>query len=244
MADLERDLRELGRELAFPPDPDLVAGIRARIAEPPRRRFVPQWRTLAIALSALVVALGIALSVPPARSAILRVFGVGGVRIELVDKLPERPASGAGVPGERKSLAEARRRVDFPVRVPTVDGFDDPDSVFVSSVVPGGAVFLVYGPADRPRALLTAFETRGFPFAEKSVGPGSRYLPASVAGSLGAWIEGAPHQFYFRDRNGRIQPGTLRLATNTLVWRRDGVTYRLEGELTLPQAIQVAESLR
>jgi hypothetical protein len=241
---LERVLRELGGVLAFPPAPDLVAGVRARIAERPPRRLLPQRRTLIVALAALAAAIGIAFAVPPARSAILRVLGVGGVRIELADKLPERPLGGARIIGNRVGLAEARRRVDFRLRVPGREGFDHPDSVHLARVVPGGVVYLVYGRSDRPRALLTAFATSGFPFAEKSVGPGSRYRRVRVGGAEAAWIEGAPHLFYFRNRDGQIQAGTLRLATNTLVWQQDGVTYRLEGKLALAQALAVAESLR
>jgi hypothetical protein len=248
LAELERDLGELGRVLAFPPTPEVAEAVRARIAgrEGRRRRAVLR-RPPAVALAvvaALLTALAIALAVPPARSAILRVFGIGGVRVELVDELPERPLTGSKVLGERVDLAEARRRVDIPVRLPAAGGFDRPDAIYVSDAVPGGAVFLVYGPADRPRALLTEFATGGLPYVEKSVHAGrSSYRPVEVAGAQGGWIEGEPHLFLFSNRDGRVQQGSLRLATNTLVWERGGITYRLEGKLTLPQALRVARSV-
>jgi hypothetical protein len=245
LAELERDLRELGRELAFPPTPDLAAAVRARVAAralAPRRLALR--RPLVVALAAIAVAVGIAFAVPPARSAILRVFGVGGVRVELVDKLPERPLTGSRVLGDRLSLEEAQRRVEFTIHLPTADGFDAPDSVYVSRAVPGGVVFLVYGDTDEPRALLTEFASGGFPYAEKSVVPGqSIYRRVQVNGTDAAWIAGAPHQFTFRNREGFIQQGSLRLATNTLIWERGGVTYRLEGQLSLRQALKIAESV-
>jgi hypothetical protein len=241
MPELERDLRVLGRELAFPPTPDLVARVRARTAEP-RRRPAPAWRRLAIVVAALAVAVGIAFAVPAARSAILHAFGIGGVRVQLVDRLPERPLEHARIPGRRTSLGDARRAVRFAFGVPTAEGFDHPDEVYVGSEVPGGVVFLVYGPARRPRALLTAFATGTFVYAQKSAGPDSTYRFVTVDGEPAAWIAGAPHVFYFRDRNSQIRAGTLRLATNTLVWQHRGVTYRLEGRMTLQDALRVANS--
>src|SRR5215831_8824456 len=249
MADLDLELRELGRELAFPPTPDLAAKVRAKLEAAPRssprtRLLRPSRRTIAIALAVVAVAVGIAFAVPPARTAILRVFGVGGVRIRLVDKLPERRLDGARIFGTPVTLAEARRRLDFSLEVPSVDGFDTPDHVYVSRALPGGVVFLVYGSVQRPRALLTAFTTSGFPYAEKSAGPGTTYRPVRVDGQPAAWLAGAPHQFAFRDRGGVFHTGTLRLATNTLLWRIEYVTYRLEGDLSLDQAVRIAESLR
>jgi hypothetical protein len=245
MPDVERDLRALGRELAFPPTPDLVAAVRARTAE--RRGTFglrPAWRPLAVALAVVAVAFAIAFAVPAARSAILHAFGIGGVRVELVDRLPERPLTVARIPGRRTTLGAARTAVTFRFGVPAADGFEHPDEVYVGSEVPGGVVFLVYGKPRRPRALLTVFETTGFPFAEKSAGPKTRYRAVTVDGKPAAWLDGAPHLFSFRDRSGAFRAGTLRLATNTLVWQRGTLTYRLEGRMTLEQALEVANSLR
>src|SRR2546426_9394472 len=73
MTELERALVALGRELDLPPEPDLRSRVRERIERRPRYR-----RVLVPAL-ALLVALGIALAVPEARSAILRFFHIGAV---------------------------------------------------------------------------------------------------------------------------------------------------------------------
>ena len=79
MPELERDLREVGRLLAFPPEPDLVPAVRARLGEAPRPwPFAARRRVLVLALAALVVAIAAAFAVPPARTAILRFFHIGG----------------------------------------------------------------------------------------------------------------------------------------------------------------------
>src|SRR3989442_14396562 len=85
MTELERALVALGRELDFPPEPDLRSRVRERIERRPRYR-----RALVPAL-ALLVALGIALAVPEAPSAILRFFPIGAGAISRVPPLPPRP---------------------------------------------------------------------------------------------------------------------------------------------------------
>src|SRR2546421_7623995 len=88
MTELERALVALGGELEFPPTPDLVGAVRGRL----QRRSWVRPLVFAVALGALAV--GVALAVPPARSAILKFFHVGSATVERVDTLPraqERP---------------------------------------------------------------------------------------------------------------------------------------------------------
>jgi hypothetical protein len=244
MAELERELTQLGRHLEFPDTPDLVGAVREHLRAP-SRRWWPQrwWRVAVVALAAVVVAIGVTFAVPPARTAILRVFGVGSVRIELVDKLPETAVSAPLDLGERVTLAEARRRAEFTIAVPSAGGFDSPDGVYVSGAAPGGFVSLLYGSAERPRAVLSEFEGVTGPLIDKSVGPGTRLEQATVDGRPAYWLAGAPHTFVFLNKYRITQFGTLRLARNTLVWERNGVTFRLEGDLTKDEAVEVASSL-
>src|ERR671932_770829 len=93
MTELERALVALGAELEFPPTPDLAGAVRARLERPRWRRPV----VFALAVAAL--AIGIAMAVPPARSAILRFFHIGAATVERVETLPpakQRPL-GAGL---------------------------------------------------------------------------------------------------------------------------------------------------
>ena len=104
MTELERALVQLGRELDIPAEPDLRSRVRERIE---RRAALSARPRPGAAL--LLVALGIALAVPDARSAILRFFHIGSVTIERVDTLPparERPLT-AGL-GPALSLHDGR----------------------------------------------------------------------------------------------------------------------------------------
>jgi hypothetical protein len=66
----------------------------------------------------------------------------------------------------------------------------------------------------------------------------------AVGGAGGYWIEGAPHVLILRDYAGDDRRHPSRLAGNTLLWERDGVTYRLESALSRDEAIRIAESMR
>jgi hypothetical protein len=251
VTELELQLRALSGEIDFPPAPDLRARVRAGLGERRSRRpFLPR-RALVIALAALAVAIGAAFAVPPARTAILEWLGLRGVEIRRVAEPPTVPTTpttpGAAVgadlgPGVHVTLAEAKRRASFRVVVPTLDSLPAPEVYFASSL-PGGQVALVYGPAGN-RLLLTQFQaTPGFPYIQKSVGPGTKVESVTVDGQLGFWLTGDPHELFYEDPTGVVRDETIRLAGNVLLWERGTVTLRLEGADTKAEALRIARSV-
>lgn len=244
---IELELRELGRELAFPPVPDLAVRVAEHLrAEPePRRRPPLARRRLVLVLAALVVALAAALAVPPVRAALLDLIGIGGVTIERVEELPEiTPSTGLGL-GAEVSLAEARSKIDFAIKTPDPDELGKPDKVFLSAAVPGGRVSLLYGTERRVRLLVTEFRGRMEPaLVKKMTGEGTHIEFLIVERSPGYWITGDPHAVVFVDENGAIREDRFRLAGNVLIWVEDGVTYRLEGKIGRKSALEIASSLR
>jgi hypothetical protein len=237
---LERALRELAADLALPPEPVLAPAVVRRLRERPPRR---SWRRpLVLAFAVLAVALGAVLAVEPARTALLDFFRIGGVTVERVDRLPPvMPRATLGL-GSRVTLAEARRAVDFPVRVPERAGA--PDDVFVSRGIPGGAVSLLYGDEENLRLLVTQFRGDVEPDLVKKAAAETTFTTVVVRGEEGYWLSGAPHAVMFRDENGEIREERNRLAGNVLLWVEDGVTFRLEGRMPLREALRLAESLR
>jgi hypothetical protein len=65
-----------------------------------------------------------------------------------------------------------------------------------------------------------------------------------VDGHPAVWIEGAPHFFLYRDPNGNVIEGELRLAQNVLLLERGRLLVRLEGAFGRDRAIALARSLR
>ncbi len=245
MPELERELRELGASLAFPPTPELAAAVSTRLATPPPRRL-PRRRALVLAFAALVAALASAMAVPQARTALLEWLGLRGVNVERVETAPTatRGLDEAELDlGTRVSLAEARRRVRYRL-APAPALLGDPDAVYLDERSPGPAVAYVYrGARGGVRLLVTQFRAGlSEEFIYKAVGPGTEVRPVEVRGARAWWLEGEPHEFVYTNRQGEPFPETLRLAANTLLWERGGVTYRIEGEIGRARALAIAEA--
>ncbi|MFF0875623.1 hypothetical protein [Micromonospora aurantiaca (nom. illeg.)] len=236
MDDLERELRGLTGWLEPARTPDLTDRVRARLDAPaPRRR----WRyVLAGALAALLVA-----ALPPGRAAVagavtglLRFSGV------VIDTAPAPPPAGTPSPlpaQHQVALAEAQRQVRFPIRVPA--RFGVPERVLVADPDGAGAhrvVSLLYrGGTVR----LDAFDgSLDIVFHKRSVG--ADVTLTQVGGEFAIWV-GGPHALAYVDRSGTERVATARLSAATLIWERAGVSYRLEGDLTREQALDVASSL-
>jgi len=229
MSELDGVLRELGRQVEFPPTPDLASAVRRRLG---KRR---SWRRpVAIALAVLVAAIGAALAVPPARTAILDWLGLRGVDIVRVEKLPPVPAIGDLDLGEPVTLAEARRRSPW-LLAPA----EAPDRVYFSTAIPGGKVSFLWGTPASVRLLLTEFRGQES-YIEKLIEPEAKVEPVDV-GDRGVWLE-EPHVLAFRDRDGNFREDTARLAGKTLIWQRGSVTLRLEGDLSKEEALRIARS--
>jgi hypothetical protein len=241
MAELERRLADL-RDAGFPPTPAIADAVRRRLdgaPAPRRRRLVVPRNRRALALAAgLAVLLAAGAAAAPVRKRVLDALGIGGVRISEVRSVPAGPARGESEAelGERVPLAAARLFVDFPVRVARALG--RPDAVYVRGDPPGGRISLVYG-----RAFLTEFRGDVGPYIEKTLGPGTRLERVTIRGVPGYRLTGRPHAVVYVDARGRPREETLRLAGDTLLWTRDGITYRLEGRIPAARALRIARSV-
>jgi hypothetical protein len=233
----------LGRELDVPDAPDVVPAVLERIG--PRRRLpsLAPRRRIAVAVALVVLAaVAATLAVPPARSALLRILQIGGERIEIVESLPEVPVQPdlEFVLGQRVTLDEARELTGFDVR--ELD--EAPDRVYVGD---RGTVWFLYGTPRKPRLLVAQTPQldvdEGIAF-KKLAEAGTTIEDVDVSGNPGLFLSGDPHLILLFDEFGEPVWETARLARDVLVWADAGVTYRLEGELTRDEALEIAASLR
>ena len=243
MSELERRLRELGRELDFPETPALAPAVTTRLRETRPRGVFLRRRLLVVALALVAVAIAAVLAVPPARTALLELFGLRGATIERVERLPAVRPPGDLDLGTRVSLAKARERADFPIVVPREYG--DPDGTYVRPTSAGVMVSLLWGDEENVRLLLTQFRgSSEAPLVKKLGAQATRIESVTVGGEPGYWIEGAPHAVLFVDARGRIAEDRFRLARNVLLWERGPLLLRLEGDVDREEALRIAESLR
>ncbi|MEV6692077.1 hypothetical protein AB0M35_11485 [Micromonospora sp. NPDC051196] len=257
MADLERELRELSAWLETPDPPDVTAQVRARLtatrtstAAPRLRAAAPRLLTavgrrrlryaVATALAALLVA-----SLPPGRAALAdAVTGLlrfAGITISTSSDPVPPTGSPSPLPAQRTAeLAQAQQLVHFPIRLPVTLG--PPERVLVADPDGTGGhrvVTLLYRGGE---VRLDAFDGQLDPVFFKQAS-GSEAEWTEVDGRQAVWV-GAPHPVSYVDRSGVVREESARLAAATLIWEQDGVTYRLEGEFTLTEAVEAAKSLK
>ena len=256
-AELEGMLRGFGPSYPYPPTPNLAVSVRSRIAARPAAPVVPLplWRDpmrLALAAAVLLILLGAAALINPVtRDAIAHFFHVRGVVVNRQPSpAPSLSPSASPYLGVATSLENAQAAVAFKIVVPPALG--SPDAVYVDATVPGGEVALAYKP--RPGIPLVketglgvlVTEFRGDLAPEsllKSAGPGTRVDETSVNGDPAWWLQGEPHTIVIQESPGEARPETLRLAANTLVWEHNGMTYRIESNLSEADAMRLAAGM-
>ena len=250
---LERALVDLGRHLAYPEAGDLAPAVVERIRgvrplAPPRR--APRTRRVLVLVAAVLALLvgGALVASPGLRAALLRFFGLPGVRIE-VGESP--PPVGRGLDlGERVSLAEARERATFPLALPGSLG--PPDEVYLDVPPADGLVSMAWrARPELPRAtgsgvgaLLTQFPARPERefIVKKLAAQGVSVAQVLVDGETGYWVEG-PHTVFLVTEGGVFIEDRARTAGNTLLWSRDGITYRLETALSMERTLAIARTV-
>lgn len=234
------------------------------------RRLRIQLRSAWVVTGLLVLMLAVLFAVPGVRAEIIRFFQVGVVRIfpaapsqtaePSIPQLPTTatpmtgspgtatPASGINEPlyeiaisdlaGET-SLADAQAGLPFSVRLPQYPAdLGEPDRVFLQE--DGEMAILVWTDPDNPEnARLSLHE----------IAPGNimvtKYQPVviqetQVRGQYAVWAVGP----YMVQLDSGSYAFRRTVAGNTLIWEEDGITYRLETDLTLEEAVRIAESLR
>jgi hypothetical protein len=230
MSDLELRLQQLGGEIAYPATPGFDLSFDRRTARASRLR------PLALGFAVLLAVLaGVLAFSPGARSAFLEIFRLNGATIERVDTLPEVETQVLDF-GERVSREEAERLVGFEL----VD-VGEPDAVFVRG---GNMASLVYGSEEKPRLVLSQLRGSVWDGMIKKVGSrGTQIDEVAVDGEPGLFISGDEHYVMFIDGTGNITDEPTFLAGNVLLWNRGPLLLRLEGDLTLGEALALAQSV-
>lgn len=260
-------LRNIARSFPYPPTPDLTSAVKAQLTSGEagsRSGFlsIKMSRRLVWAALCLILILGGLLAVPQVRAALVEYLQIGAVRIFMVEPTPSptslpsttapelptvtpRPsptplASLLDLAGET-TLAEAEKQAGFSIRLPVYRAdLGPPDRVFFQDLG-GPVVVLVWLDPDRPDQVRFSLQELGpGTFAEKG-NPGL-VRETLVNGQQAIWAEG-PYLLQFR-RGNSLEYDLRRLVDgHVLIWAEGKVTYRLESNLSLEEAINVAESL-
>jgi len=224
---VEAALRELARDVRTPaPGAGLEEAVRARIesARPSRPRTRTRW-----IVTGVVALLLTGLAVSPVGATVAEWLNFHGVMVRDQDTgLPGTPA----VPSE-PSTPETGRATFRPL-VPEELG--EPDGINVGA---GGRLVSMSWTDGDQTIRLDQFKAELDPFFWKS-SPDARLV--LVNGQDALWFP-SPHEVVVTYDGGDPETYPPRLAARTLVVPWAGLTVRLEGDLSLDRAVQIAGSL-
>lgn len=242
---IEKRLREAALAFEYPPVPDIARRVTRRLADqPPAVRRSVRRPALGVALALGLVLLAL-LAVPSVRAAVLEFFQFGAIRIFTnPTETPVEPyqtlPSLLDLAGET-TLAEAQEQSGLPIRLPAYPpDLGEPDRVFMQQVG-GPVVVLLWTAPQAPQQIRLSLMILGpGSFADKGEPP--EIEMTRVNNNEALWMQGS-HSL-FLSQTGDTQPTRIFVESNVLVWMDDGVTYRIESNDSLEEAVRIAESLR
>ena len=256
----ERRLSSLAKGYDYPRTPDITAAVMRRLRPAARPGFIS--RQVAWSLTILLILCSSLMLIPPARAAIIEFIQIGVVRIFGSQPTPPSPAEEVpstmipvtATPGPTSlplipileniagemTLEEARQSVGYPILLPSYPpGLGTPDRVFVQDA-DGQMAVLVWLDPQRPGEVLMSlhFIQQGS-WAIDKVEP-MIIQETTVNGQRAVWAIGPyPLRLY----NGDIEFVRL-IDGHVLIWAEGNITYRLETDLPLEEALKIAESLQ
>lgn len=256
----EEQLQTIAHTFPYPPTPDLAGAVQRHLTQQPSGRWPitvssrflrPAW----VALLALLLLLAGLLAVPPVRAALQEWLQIGAVRIWLVEptatptlqpktptpRPPPTPIASLFDLAGATTLADAQKKAGFPLRLPSYPTtLGQPDGVFYQEIG-GPAVILVWvDPVQPQRAKLSLHILGPNTFVEK--GNATRLAATTVNGKSAYWTEG-PYMLVYRRGSGTDFDIRRLVAGHVLIWTEGELTYRLETDDSMAEAVRIAESL-
>ncbi len=255
--DFETQLRTIASGMEYPATPDVAGSVAARLRDP-RPRLMN--RTLARSIVVALILLTSLLLIPPVRAAVLEFIQVGVVRIfrseptTVPPNIPpmETPVTATPAPtlpsllplleqmsGET-TLPDAQQSAGYPILLPTYPlGIGEPDRVFIQDAN-GPMTILVWMDPQHPDQVKMSLH-----FIPEGSWAVDKFAPVaiketSVNGQEAVWAVG-PYPVRLRDGDMQIQ---RMVDGHVLIWEEGEVTYRLETDLSMEEAVRIAESLK
>ena len=260
--EFENKTRSLAQGMEYPRTPNIAGSVTTRLSITTRPRFSS--KALAWSLTIILVLFSSLMLIPPARAAILEFIQIGIVRIfpqtttptvePIVTATPESfapktatPSSDATalIPSLEKiagetNLASAQQDVGYPILLPTYPSeLGLPDHVYVQDADGLMTILMWMNPRQPEDVLLSLHFIPSESWAINKMGP--RVIrETKVNDQRAIWAEG-PYPMIMQ--NGNVEFTRL-IEGHVLIWTEGDLTYRLETNLSMEEAIKIAESLK
>ena len=256
----EKQLVSIATGMDYPRTPNIAGPVIRRLRSSPQPRLLS--RRFAWSLAVILILFTSLMLIPPARAAILEFIQIGIVRIFRAEPTPVTPPqqqfSATLVPvtatpvltkqplipiverlaGER-SLEGAQQLVDYPILLPSYPpDLGAPDRIFVQDADGDMTILIWIDPQEPSEVLMSLHLIPPGSWAVDKMNP-ALVQETTVNGRYAVWAVG-PYPVQFS--NGDLDFVRL-IDGHVLIWTEGEVTYRLETELDLEDAVKVAESL-
>ncbi len=164
--------------------------------------------------------------------------------------MPTSPSSGLDIAGDT-SFYDLDRADGFEVKVPTLIAMPElvaPDRLYLQTGPGMGKTVVMawYSPGRTDNLRMVMMQGTWDDSIDRLDANATGLAQTStVHGNIAQWVEG-PQYMYVNTTKGAIELASRRWikGSRTLVWQENGLKYRLETDLSLEDAVQVAESLR
>jgi len=248
--EFENQLRAIASGMEYPRTPNIVGSVMTRI-HATRPRFFS--RKLVWSLTILLILISSLALIPPVRAAIIEFIQIGVVRIFPRSGEPTPEAIRTAEPditpsslipllkniADETTLAHAQQIAGYPIPIPMYPPeLGLPDYVYVQDLGGAMTVLIWMDPSHPENVMLSLHFIPPGSWAIKKMGP-EVIQETQVNGEHAIWAEGP---YPLKMRNGNIEFTRL-IDGHVLIWAEGDVTYRLETDLSMEEAIRIAESL-
>lgn len=253
MNEFEKQLIETAKGMDYPSTPDIAGFVSERLRPAKSPRLIS--KTWVWSLTIILILLSSLMLIPLARAAILEFIQIGIVRIFPQPTEPTAEPIQTTVPSTvtpisslsfletiagKTTLEDAQEQVSYPILLPTYPAdIGEPDYVYIQNAN-GKMTILVWLDPHNPESVLMSlhFIPLGS-WAIEKVAP-TIIEETTVNGNRAIWAAG-PYPLRFT--NGDLD-FTRIINGNVLIWADETLTYRLETDMSLEEAIRIAESLQ
>lgn len=255
--DFETQVQTIARGMEYPPTPDIAGAVSTRLRASTQPRLANRIRAQSLVFALILLAS--LMLIPPVRAAVVEFIEIGIVRIFRSDPVPApeqipltmTPLTATPVStlpsliplldemaGET-TLNEAQEMVEYPILLPAYPAdLGEPDRVFVQDADGLMTILVWIDPQNPSRVQMSLHMIPEGSWAIEKGAP-TFIRETKVNGQFAIWAVGPYPLRLFNDdlQYRRMIDGQV------LIWEADTITYRLETDLSLEEAIQIAESL-
>jgi hypothetical protein len=223
------------RRFTYPHTLDIAELVRARLQARPTQAL-RRWRLAQVTALALL-AVCMLLAVPPIRALVWSVLRIGAVEVlpaaSDVPNEPDTPDFGTPV-----SLEQAQRRIGQAFPLPPAPLYANPQ-VFMPHV-DLTAFHLVY--RDAGGEIMLVYTVIRDDLMQKLYPDSAAIVEARVGEADAIWLT-QPHLLQSDPAGMDTLFARRYVASNVLLWTDGALTYRLETNLALPEAVALAEAM-